>query len=67
MANPLSLFAYLQINWNGKPVFIFKAFFLENKTSKSNVVKLHLNSGEPVSYAMNTNLSSAFFCAQQTL
>jgi hypothetical protein len=26
MAAPLSLFAYLQINWNGKPVFVLKAF-----------------------------------------
>jgi hypothetical protein len=36
MASPLSLFAYLQINWNGKPVFCFESiFFLENKTRKS--------------------------------
>jgi hypothetical protein len=26
MAAPLSLFAYLQINWNEKPVFVLKAF-----------------------------------------
>jgi hypothetical protein len=26
MASPLSLFAYLQINWNGNPVFCFQAF-----------------------------------------
>jgi hypothetical protein len=26
MAAPLSLFAYLQINWNGKPVFVWIAF-----------------------------------------
>jgi hypothetical protein len=29
--------------------FVLKAFFLENKTRKSKVVKLHLISGEPVS------------------
>jgi hypothetical protein len=45
MTSPLSLFAYLQINWNGKPVFVFKAFLVW----KSKVVKLHLISGEPVS------------------
>jgi hypothetical protein len=49
MASPLSLFAYLQINWNGKPVFVFKHFFLENKTRKSKMERLHLISGEPVS------------------
>jgi hypothetical protein len=51
MASPLSLFAYLQIIWNGKPVFFLflKHFFLENKTRKSKVAKLHLISGEPVS------------------
>jgi hypothetical protein len=50
MASPLSLFAYLQINWNGKPVLLFsKSFCLENKTRKSKVVKLHRISGEPVS------------------
>jgi hypothetical protein len=49
MASPLSLFAYLQIKWNGKTVFVFKAFILENKTRKTKVVKLHLISGEPVS------------------
>jgi hypothetical protein len=48
MASPLSLFAYLQINWNGKPVLLSKYFFLENKTRKSKVVKLHTSSGEPV-------------------
>jgi hypothetical protein len=32
MASPLSLVAYLQIHWNGKPVFLFSNhFFLENK------------------------------------
>jgi hypothetical protein len=25
LASPLSLFAYLQINWNGKPAFVLKA------------------------------------------
>jgi hypothetical protein len=49
MASPLSLFAYLRINWNGKPVFVFKAILFENKTRNSKVVKLHLISGEPVS------------------
>jgi hypothetical protein len=49
MASPLSPFAYLQINRNGRPVFVFKAFFIENKTGKSKVVMLHLISGEPVS------------------
>ncbi len=50
MASPLSLFAYIQINWNGKLFFLFsKHFFLENKTRKSKVVKLHRISGEPVS------------------
>ncbi len=49
MASPLSLFAYLQINeW--KTSFLFsKRFFLENKTRKSKVAKLHLISREPVS------------------
>jgi hypothetical protein len=49
MASPLFLFAYIQINCNGKPVFRLKAFFVEIKTRKSKVVKLHLISGEPVS------------------
>jgi hypothetical protein len=65
MASPLSLFAYLQISWNGKPVFVFKAFFLENRTRKSKVVKLHLISGEPVSIAIaqvvfNVNIAKSY-------
>jgi hypothetical protein len=32
MASPLSLFTYLQINWNGKPVFCFESiYFLKTK------------------------------------
>jgi hypothetical protein len=38
MARPLSLFAYPQINWNGKPAFVAKAFvvkaFLSLKQNK---------------------------------
>jgi hypothetical protein len=34
MAAPLSLFAYLQINWNGKPVFVLKAFIYSKQNKK---------------------------------
>jgi hypothetical protein len=36
MAPPLPLFAYLQINWNGKPVFVVEEF-LPFKTKQENL------------------------------
>jgi hypothetical protein len=42
IAAPLSLFAYLNINWNGKQAFALEALIFLNKTGKSKVVKFHL-------------------------
>jgi hypothetical protein len=43
MAAPLFFFAYLQINWNGKPVFVLKAFISLKQNKKIYSVNVTFN------------------------
>jgi hypothetical protein len=60
MAAPLSHFACLQINWNGKPVFVLKALISRKQNKK-------IQSGKVTSYQWGASVYTTFILLHYVL